>query len=978
MLKTIVRYSPAIALTVCLTLFIPAQEKSRSAMEDFAEALVQKQTVSEWEEALAAKKELVTKELVAALISRCRPFIDQGDYPHAELVCGQTWRLAERIGDKVSVIRTLNNLGILQSIQGNNAQAAEYFQKSLAISEELGDQVGVDRALSNLGIFHGTQGDYARAMEYFQRSLKMNTDGGNKSGMALAIGNIGSVLYEESDYPQALDRFQESLAICKSLNDKAGIARYLGNIGNIYYALGNYGQALKYYQDSLALRESLNDRMGIAGIRSNIGNVHFRQGNYAQAAEFYRKSLELSKAIGDKPGAARVLTNIGNIRYEQEDYASALESHQQSLRLSEEMNHKSGIATALDNIGLAHGNLGDYAQALEYHQRSLKVYEDLKDKRGIAISLFNLGSAHKEQGRYALSADFAERSAALSRETGYVELFWQARFLAGLAYRDLKQFPQARQAFVDAISAVETMRVQAAGGEQDAQRFLEGKLSPYLAMINLLLAEGNLPEAFSHAERAKGRVLLDVLRSGRVNITKAMTSQEQEQERKLNRQLASLNTQVFREKQREQPDKARVEALNDALRKARLEHEAFETNLYTAHPELKARRGAAEVLTLDEAGALLPDTGTAALEFVVTEQETFLFVLTKNAPGNQARGDVKAFPIAIKRKDLEERVRQFRDLVAKRDQEFAKNALELFQLLLAPARPLLQGKISLIIVPDGPLWELPFQALQFQAPRSSESRYLLEDYAIFYTPSLTVLREMAKLRRQNRAPSANPTLLAVGNPALGEQMVRRVENATMGEKLGPLPAAQKQAEELGRLYGRRHSKVYVGADATEERVKAELGSYDILHLASHGTLNNRSPMYSHIVLSQAGKGEKEDGLLEAWELMKLDLKARMAVLSACETARGRVAGGEGVMGLAWALFVAGCPTTVVSQWEVNDQSTADLMVEFHRKLKTRPASSNSPSSAAQTLRQSALKLLGKSQYRHPYYWAGFIVVGDGY
>ncbi len=133
------------------------------------------------------------------------------------------------------------------------------------------------------------------------------------------------------------------------------------------------------------------------------------------------------------------------------------------------------------------------------------------------------------------------------------------------------------------------------------------------------------------------------------------------------------------------------------------------------------------------------------------------------------------------------------------------------------------------------------------------------------------------------------------------------------------------------MYGAARSKVYIGAEAREDRVKAEAGQARILHFATHGTLNNASPMYSHLVLAQGDNDE--DGLLEAWELMQLDLKADLAVLSACETARGRFGAGEGMIGLTWALFVAGVPATVVSQWKVESASTRDLMLGFHRQLR---------------------------------------------
>jgi CHAT domain-containing protein len=127
-------------------------------------------------------------------------------------------------------------------------------------------------------------------------------------------------------------------------------------------------------------------------------------------------------------------------------------------------------------------------------------------------------------------------------------------------------------------------------------------------------------------------------------------------------------------------------------------------------------------------------------------------------------------------------------------------------------------------------------------------------------------------------------------------------------------------------------------------------------------------MYSHVVLAQSGD-QKEDGLLEAWEIMQMDLQADLAVLSACETARGRIGAGEGVIGLSWALFVAGCPTTVVSQWKVESSSTTELMLAFHRNLQL-------GANKSEALRQAALKLMNDKRYNHPFYWAGFIVVGN--
>jgi len=260
------------------------------------------------------------------------------------------------------------------------------------------------------------------------------------------------------------------------------------------------------------------------------------------------------------------------------------------------------------------------------------------------------------------------------------------------------------------------------------------------------------------------------------------------------------------------------------------------------------------------------------------------------------------------------------------------------------------------------LWDLPFQALV-----SGTNKFLIENAAISYTPSATVLREMNK--RHNAA--ANSTeLVALGNPSLASETVKRAELKLRDGKLDPLPEAEEEVKALGRLYGGPRSRVYVGADAREDRVKNEAGGARILHFATHGILDNASPMYSYLALAQGGANE--DGLLEAWELMQLDLHADLAVLSACETARGRIGPGEGMVGFSWAMFIAGVPSTVVSQWKVESASTRELMVNFHRGLMQPGKVSKS-----EALRLAALKLMKNPATNHPFYWAGFVLVGDG-
>jgi len=939
------------------------------AAEDLAGALVTMDSQTERVKMLEQEKELATVELGQALLTQVDGLFDQRLFARAVEMCELTLRLAEQLGEKSLTVNALRTLGRVDATRGNYPQAMERYQQSLKIAEEIADRLGIARALNNIGNVHDAQGDYTEAARRYQQSLKIGEDLGDRTVMARALNNLGNIYEQWGDYTLALEQYQKSLNIKAETGDRAGIAVTLNNIGNVHVNQSNYAQALELLQQSLDISEELGDMEGIARALTNLGNVHLRQGNYAQALGLYRQSLKISEEVGNKEGIAYLTTNIGNVHFEQGDYTQAAERFQQSREIFEDLGDRARVAYILSYLGNVHVAQSNYAQALELFQQSLKISEGVGDKANITLALTNLASVHQAQGSYTQALQFAQRAADLATQIGAPDDASQAQTAAGKAYFALNQLDQARLSFDEAIASIETLRAQVAGGEEEQQRHFESKISPYYAMVELLVAERNPDEALAYAERAKARVLLDVLSNGRANITKAMTVLEQRQERQLNGRLAALNSQLYVEKLRPAPDPARLAKLEDQLQSSRLDFEAFQFNLYAAHPELKTRRGEAPLLRLAQAGALLPDANTALLEFVVADEKTYLFALTKSG----AVG-VKVYPLEIKQKDLADRVARFRQMLSTSDNRFSKPAHDLYDLLLKPAAAQLRGKTRLLIVPDGALWELPFQALQ-----TPQGRYLIDDHAICYAPSLTVLREMINARRVREARFlAAPTLLAMGAPALGRQPLTRVIADLMAEGLDPLPEAKHQVRTLAKLYGRDHSKIYVGPNASEEQFKAEAKDYDILHLATHGFLNDRSPMYSHLLLTQSSDATEEDGLLEARELMKMELRANLVVLSACETARGRVGRGEGMIGLTWALFVAGAPTTVVSQWKVRSDSTAQLMIEFHRQLKSRSMGSATENSAARALRSAALKLKSDSRYRHPFHWAGFIVVGAGY
>jgi CHAT domain-containing protein len=299
-------------------------------------------------------------------------------------------------------------------------------------------------------------------------------------------------------------------------------------------------------------------------------------------------------------------------------------------------------------------------------------------------------------------------------------------------------------------------------------------------------------------------------------------------------------------------------------------------------------------------------------------------------------------------------VDKFRSQLASRDLDYRESARAVYARILGPAAPVLRNKKRLVIVPDGPLWELPFQALI-----TPGGKHLIEDATIFYAPSLAAAQTMRTLPR---APAdASRTLLAIGAPAKS------------AASLPVLPEARRELLEVGQVYGSKTAEVLMSDRADKQRWKAEAPNYRILHIATHGVLDSNNPLSSFFDLNRA-TGDTEDNILEAREILKMNLRADVAVLSACETARGKYRFGEGMIGMSWAFLIAGTPATVVSQWKVDSASTSQLMVAFHKNLKSHADFSRK----ADALRTAALALLETPQYRHPFYWAGFVVIGDGY
>ncbi|MBN4049596.1 tetratricopeptide repeat protein [Bacteroidales bacterium AH-315-N07] len=330
----------------------------------------------------------------------------------------QQLKLAQKLNYQKGIANAINNLGVINTIQGNYTSALDYYFRSLKIYEKIDNKLGIANSYGNIGIIYKNQGDYPTALDYYFKSLKIKEECGNKQSIALSYINIGNIFYIQGNYPSALDYCFKSLNIDEELGNKPGLARSYNNIGNIYQSQGNYSSSLTYYFKSLKIEEELGNKQAIAGSYNNIGKIYDDQGNYPSALAYYFKSLNIDEELGNKQGIARSYNNIGIIYKNQGNFPSALDYYFKSLKIQEELGNKQGIANCYNNIGIIYDYQGNYPSALAYYFKSLKIQEELGNKQGIGRSYTNIGIIYDYQGNYPSALAYYFKSLKITEELG--------------------------------------------------------------------------------------------------------------------------------------------------------------------------------------------------------------------------------------------------------------------------------------------------------------------------------------------------------------------------------------------------------------------------------------------------------------------------------------------------------------------------------------------------------------------------------
>jgi CHAT domain-containing protein/Tfp pilus assembly protein PilF len=553
--------------------------------------------------------------------------------------------------------------------------ALESYQSALTLFQSENNRSGIAKALRGIGTVYYYQGNYDSAMGYWEKALQIYYEIGDTKGEGKILNNYGLVYSNLSNFNQAIKYFHQSLSIAHEQNNltEEGIAAQ--NLGNVYLKLSNYPDALMNYQQSLKIFRDLGNRQYEVIALMSIGSVYLYLCDYLKASDYYHNSYETAKNLGNCTTKAETMNNLGIVSKNLQEYDKALDYYQQSLLLFQELGNRNEEGNVLSNIGVIYSELQDYQNALKYYKKSLLVFRNSGEKLEECSNLFNIGRIYYNLGEYQIGLDSISKGVNLAEKLG-ADYYIQSGYLGlGDGYLALGRTSIAQTCYTKAIATIEKIRGKL-NVESQKNSYASGVFSAYEKIVNLLLADNQIPQAFDYVERGRARSFLDIL-GGEAPVRKSIHA----------------------------------------------EFLPLEKNNKEYEPELQSVSNQ-QPLMLSEVQSLL-NPETTLLEYFLTKDKAMIWVVTNK--------NVNAAEIELPADSLRCLVKAFRETIQWRGStDFL--SCELYKALLKPVLDKVKTE-RLIIVPHGILHYLPFQALKDQ-----NGTYLFEQYLISYLPSASVMK----------------------------------------------------------------------------------------------------------------------------------------------------------------------------------------------------------------------------------------------
>jgi CHAT domain-containing protein/tetratricopeptide (TPR) repeat protein len=736
-----------------------------------------------------------------------------------------------------------------------------------------------------------------RAVEMYAEAKALFEQAGDLPEAMFAVYWIGHCHFQRADTKRSLATFTPLAELCRQRGYVWLEALARGGLANVCSRERRYSVAVEHARDAYRLSAQAGDGNGVLRDLNVLASLYRNLGSYGQSLQIVRRGLEVASRVTADASQTTGLYATGAWNFTSlGHHTAALEYEREALSLAEAMNNPLAVSRYHVQMGIIHTRLKNYDEADSSIRRGLEIGQSLQSER-IGVEMTNYARLHLAR----VKRETGRSSDALAALEQVIEFCrqWDQAWLLHEAYKECLLTYIARG---EIERAGESLRAVLAAYEEQRGKILEeGNRNAFFAMEQNVYDIG-VDFAYTHLRDAR---------------------------------------QSF-----EYSEGSRGRSLLDAATtRWRLRDDA-------GVPDLRFG-GASVPRPLKEIEAALPANAQLVMYAALSDKLLVWYV---------SRERFESQVVQLGAEALAEKVNRLLRLISARPRAgdaLPPESAELYELLIRPVLPFIDGGKQLCIVPDKSLHLLPFGALV----SPDTSRYVAQDYTLVYAASASMFVRDTGLARQAAGGGAE-RLLAVGNPHFDREAFPDLEY---------LPAAAGEAAQIAALYG---ATPLIGADASETAVTAEMRRANVIHLATHYVPDPASAMLSKLLLAAPREGSRrgptDDGALLAHEIYRLRLPlSRLVVLSACQTGVEDYLKGEGAIGLARPFKAAGVPLVVASLWAVDSQATSALMADFHRlrKLENVPA--------AEALRRAQVRMIGHREpdYRHPYYWAAFTLIG---
>ncbi|MFI5372025.1 MAG: CHAT domain-containing protein [Candidatus Eisenbacteria bacterium] len=833
--------------------------------------------------------------------------------------------------------------------------------------------------LGNLEVVATNAGRLARADSLCRLALAARRAIGDSVMTGNSLFDLGIIALRDGRPRDGLEWYRSAARVREGTGETAKRGSAVRGMADAWRDLGARDSALALYPTALDLTSAGGDSVRVLEVATAYGAVLLAAGRTREAVEVLERARVISAERGDMTREALVINDQAKALRLAGDFTAGLARLERARILELAGNDPVTLQATLVETGQMWLSLRDPVSARAPLERAVALADSLDDPRRRAQALLNLAVVRHLQRVPRGAERLARRSLDAAAATGDSSLVHDIASTGATIASDQGRYDDARVLFDRAVAATPDADLECRAVDQlnlGNLASLQGRPDDAIAALTrsaALADSGGLAEirwrvwlGFGDVAERQGRVG-DALAWDRRAASQIDTLRVRQRDEGVSVQLFARRLFAY-------------EALIHLL--GRLDPQypdsGFAAEAFAWSERAKARgfldamRGSAEggaPLTLTEAQRRLPPR-TALVAYSVGDSSTSAWVLTAK------RWRHVMLP---PRRAIQTRVELLRralgDPAASDQPTTLAAARALYQTVIAPIEKDLKGIDELIVAPDGPLVLVPFEALLTRDPHGNgpppRGAWLVERWRVSYVPSASVLAAIAT-KRTGRG------IVALGDPDFGRAEVGRVAGDTPPPDgvpaAGTLPRLPHTAAEivaLSSFAGARPVRVLSGSRATRDSLLGltELGSAELVHIATHGIASESDPSRSGLWLA-APDSTGWPGFLSVGDIRALKLDATLVTLSACETGLGRLERGEGVVGLTRAFLGAGAGSVVVSLWSVNDVSTATLMNAFYRELLERGAT------RVAALTDAKRALLARPETRAPFHWAPFVLVGE--